>query len=245
MNRHPNHWLALDIYSERKADMKAVLEARLLSGENNETIAARTGLSIEVVECYALSYYDVQDRLGFSDFIHSQVLGCDARGTGEVEREYLLKRIAYSAGPEALDLVLKAGPSTSQRGENDPVQELYRCIEGLLLEKTFASADRVDLSSEQSVRTMLLGFARQQAARAKGGNLSPGQESYLKNVEAFLKAIPFGLASRDMPEELKPWADTPAELRADEMLLVSAGVKLENEEELRNMKSREPRLARD
>lgn len=243
MAQQRNLWLALDIYSDTKADLKAILEARLLSGEGSETIATKTGFSAEVVECYELVYFDIRDRLDFSDFIHGQVLGCDSGSTGSSARGCLLKRIGYCAGPEALDLVLKTRPPTSSQ-DIDPVQALNRYIESVLLEKTFASADHADPSSEQSIRTMLQNFARQQDARAKHGILSPGQESYQRNVEALLKGLPFGLASRDMPEELQSWADIPAELRADEMWRVMAGETLENEKELRNVKPREPNSTR-
>jgi hypothetical protein len=83
------------------------LEARLLAGEDVVQIAAKCGLTLEVIRCYHDLFFDVQERLEARDFLYHTVIGPKAReGLSETDREVLLKLFALSGGPRAVDALV-------------------------------------------------------------------------------------------------------------------------------------------
>ena len=238
MSRKPHLWQAFEIYGDHQSDLKGILEARILSGDTTERIADKLGIPSETIEAYLSCFFDVRDRLGSADYIHSEILksdGCDD------ERGDLLRLVGYCAGPEALDLILRSATPTASPGDRNPTQELSDCIDAQILERTITSIGKMDASNLQSMRAILQAYARHQAASAEEATLSPGHESYQKHVEACLKGITWSLASKNPSPELQSWSKTAYELRAHEQLRVAAGETLENEEELRNIRAPDDR----
>jgi hypothetical protein len=228
---------AFDIFADQDGRMRDALEARLLAGDDAETIAEKMGISKAAVESYAAYFFDVTERLDCTDFIHSQVL--DARGDvpARQDRGRLLKLIAYKAGADVLNLIL----NTCQRpaGEVDPTQHFCWAIDSLLNEKTIAAVQQMDVSSEQVVRVLMQSFAQQQAARAESGASSSGYETFLQNVEVCLKQIPWSVASRFDPPDGPDWLPPEAELRADDQLRLAHGLPIDKESYVRATRVRE------
>ncbi len=82
------------------------LEARLLAGQDNETIGQRLTLAPEVVELYARLIFDVRDRLQYRDTMLIQIRGPEL-ADGEVTREQVVHLFAYMRGPAVVDGVLE------------------------------------------------------------------------------------------------------------------------------------------
>lgn len=83
----------------------AVLQARLLAGESDEAIAAKSGIAPETVAAYEALHFNVRDRLAGRDWIVSRVLGLYPR-TAEprAEKTNLIRRYGYFGGPLLVDL---------------------------------------------------------------------------------------------------------------------------------------------
>ena len=126
MHESPAHWFAFELYCDSESGLRAVVEARLLAGETFSSIGARLGFTGSVIETYGLCYFDLENRLGHVDFIHSHVLNRNSESNkGCTEREVALKRIGYCAGAKALDRVLRTpGRPASAATADSPIRGL-------------------------------------------------------------------------------------------------------------------------
>jgi hypothetical protein len=82
------------------------VEARLLAGESAVTISNKTGVPVDVVQCYATTFYDVQDSLGAGDWLRSEAIGMYL-GMKEAPTEgQTWKYWALIGGPIVLDVLV-------------------------------------------------------------------------------------------------------------------------------------------
>lgn len=225
MHESPAHYFAYGLYCDSESGLRAVVEARLLAGETFGSISARLGLTGSVIETFAQCYFDVLSRLSHVDFIRSHVLNRSRQGAGEgAERELALKRIAYIAGPEALNRVLRTpGREADSQTHESTIGELVDRIEDALLDKVLNVIGRMENTDERTARTLIQLYAQLQAVQRGKADSSPGEENYIRNVEAMMKAIPFGLATKGLPKRFDKWKDSAMELRAHEMLEIDLG----------------------
>jgi hypothetical protein len=83
------------------------LEARLLGGDPDVTVAARCGLSAEAVAAYHATFYEVRPHLHADTYINTVLIGPKAySGLTAADHEQLLKLIGYGLGGTGVDAVL-------------------------------------------------------------------------------------------------------------------------------------------
>ena len=230
--------LAFDIHDDRQGWLRGAIEARLLAGEPHQSIGQKTGLSKRVIAWYALAFYDVQTRLRFRDFIYGAAV-CD-RPLDDSRSRYW-KHIAYVGGAKALDQVLHAAETRDVvKKTGDLSSGVLGLVDIELSEKMFGTVDRMDPSDQDSIREMLKLYGRMTDAGKKAEHIPPGQADYLKNVEVMMEHFPWSVGARGVPSHLREWSETAVELRAEDLLRVAAGEKLDNEAELKRMAPRDP-----
>lgn len=105
--RWPGVFKAHALFSTSPCWDRWELEARLLTEEPIDRIAARLCLDAQAVVAYHDLFFDVRHRLRSKDWIANHVLGQSARG-GQAQADVgaLLKWYAYHGGPLVLDSVL-------------------------------------------------------------------------------------------------------------------------------------------
>jgi hypothetical protein len=83
------------------------LEARLLAGSDDRTVAGKLGLSPAAVAAYHDLYFDVRPHLNAHAYVLGVVLGGKPFGVlAPDDREAILKILGYQLGGEAVDAVL-------------------------------------------------------------------------------------------------------------------------------------------
>ena len=87
---------------------RAEIEARFLARQNSAEIAARCGLSAEVVELYRAWFYEIGDFLEYPGRVENELIGYETI-TEEVPVEIVWKLMAYIGGPYALEELLRDG----------------------------------------------------------------------------------------------------------------------------------------
>ena len=86
---------------------RAILEARILSGETAEEISAKCSLPITVCRLYESLFFDVRDKLRHDLYIFAEAIGSRYwSGYTEDDVDIILKSLAYLRGPMFLDHVL-------------------------------------------------------------------------------------------------------------------------------------------
>ena len=225
MRESPAHWFSFELYCDRESDLRPIVEARLLAAEPPSSIGAKIGYTGLVIESYAQCFFDVETRLGSVDFIHSHVLNRNGQSNkAGAERELAWKRIGYCAGAKALDRVLRTPecPASSATADSS-IQGLTDHVKDLLLDKVLTTIGRMENTDEKAVRALTQIYAQLEAVRQKIPDSSSAHEDYIKNVEAMMNAIPWKLATDEVPKVFEPWKKYATDLRADEMMRIAAG----------------------
>jgi hypothetical protein len=106
---------AHELYHDPDAEKRAILEARLVTGESDAEIAAETGLPPALVRWYESLFFNVRDRLRCLPWMVKTIRGPGALPTvdhaGELTehgRNVAYKLFAFFGGPVALDALLAA-----------------------------------------------------------------------------------------------------------------------------------------
>ena len=120
---------ALTLRSPEAFDIREVLEARLLAGQDDATITARCALELGVVAAYSALFYDVRPLLPHSDALLFRAIGeriYDPDGGGAPA---LLRLSAYQGGPVVVDALLGRRGDPDAAGEEGPDPASVRAFE--------------------------------------------------------------------------------------------------------------------
>src|SRR5262249_53575776 len=83
------------------------LEARLLAGDPDVTIAARCGLSVQCVEAYHATFYEVRPHLHADTYVTTVLIAPKSfSGLPAADHEQLLKLFGYGLGGPGVDASL-------------------------------------------------------------------------------------------------------------------------------------------
>jgi hypothetical protein len=116
IERLPHLGHAQRLYFLGESEERAVLEARILARESDETIAAKTSLSPLTVDCYEKLFFNVRDRLDCTDWVcKAAVRRPSARRTerGPLDRSDIraaYRMFGYCGGGLVLDVLLSCVP---------------------------------------------------------------------------------------------------------------------------------------
>ena len=195
------------------------LEARLLSRQPFADVAARAGLSTDVVRWYECAFFNVIDKLDASDYIASVVIG-EAIHRGVNPRDYnlLWKLYGYAGGPVVLDAVI------SQRAPDGPVRQwLEDDTVGMLALKANQAARTVPVAFNHAV--VFDAYLRLQQAAKAVPLAAGGFEAQVRSILAAVTGVITGGGETPPDAGLYGRYDASAgELRASEMLALSAGI---------------------
>lgn len=99
--------LAHLIHQDSAQQMRTVVEARILAGQDNEDISVSSHNPPEVISLYHDVFFDVRDRLTAKDWISTQVIGQVFQvGDQRTNQDLLAKYFGYFGGPLILEAVL-------------------------------------------------------------------------------------------------------------------------------------------
>jgi hypothetical protein len=150
---------------------RAELEARLLAGSDDLTIAGKLGLSPAAVAAYHDLYFDVRSHLNAHAYVLGVVLGGKPCGGLPLDdRETILKTLGYQLGDRAVDAVLDffanplavpASLDSLSLPELKQLRDRLRVKVAVLLLTTLAKAARPEtwqwLEEKYAARRELLG----------------------------------------------------------------------------------------
>ncbi len=106
--RWPAITAALDIY-EAGGMPRTLLEARLLSGDSDNVIAAASSLSAEAVAVYEGLFFRVRDKLGVPVWVVNFAMGAKIHGGLTLDDvDVFTKLYAYRFGSKVIDAVVSA-----------------------------------------------------------------------------------------------------------------------------------------
>jgi hypothetical protein len=219
--------IALGIYLNLDRSLRYAIEARVLSDTPATQIADLVGVSEPVIVLFEAACFDARDRLDHYDFIVQRVVNPGNAATYDW-RASGWKTLAFLGGAAALDSVI--GP---ERG---------------------AGIEQLELVERQSARVALRHRLRKLIEG--GADLNPrllrdliqfvGERTaeelpeYAAMLDALIQEIPPELLLRGDNTQLPGGHPSAAELRADELLLLSLGMEVPGLAELENVRIPKP-----
>ena len=199
----------------RDTNLGVVVEALLLTGMNDDAIAARCSTTPACIGWFAAAFFDVRSRIDSSHYIVQEVIEPRRTHNGGDWRRYGWLAIAYRCGADALDQVMAA----------TKVEDLSQLTASMRLETELILRDRL-LAMGNEIGTdhadVLLNLLQASAPSKE----SPGalHSRIGENIDAALRAMPFSVGEpRDPSSASAEYDGSAAELNAAELMLVTAG----------------------
>ncbi len=221
--KFPTLWTAYEIFSNRENNpMKYTLESRILARQEDEDIAKRMPVAAEVVNLYEQMFYRVRDRLDYSDFIATAVIGPVFRvGSDSVTPELIAKYFGYFCGPIVLDYVLQAFSQGHHPKSDTEVVEFVERHAITAIKTQAAIMSTVMLPTKFNFKEVMDGFLQLiNIERSTQGGTGDGQANYVtKLVEAIRSGnpIPRGDSAKKLVDKVPThYASGYVELRAHE-----------------------------
>ncbi len=110
--KDPTIEMAFELNKAPSSDQRLEIEARLLAGEELDSVARAVGQPFEVVDVYIRLFFDVRSRIDCTDYILCQVLTFDAKeATLNIRLRCFVHRMAYDGGPLVTQAVLDNLPA--------------------------------------------------------------------------------------------------------------------------------------
>ena len=174
----------------------ALVEARLLAGQNERDIGQNMNLRCDTIEWYHAVFFDVNSRLSRTDWVISQVLVPKLLGaaSGSLDAEHAsrnvrifgmlgdpvfnasLQMLAYYGGPNLLDTIITGinKPSEAIRNHDDAMGWMNSTARYLLTRRSVLTATVAPLNAHQAnelfaVQTQIMEMIREEQGNVKTG----------------------------------------------------------------------------
>lgn len=222
-----------------KAPTRWAVEARLLAGESNEQIAARMATDSKVIEAYEAVFFNVRDRLDRLDYIVTVVMA-DAVTRGLSERQYdlLWKLFGYRGGSHVLDSVIsKFSPIAKPDRPEDVGQFFQEFAVNTVKHKAALATLTVPINTHTQL-ALIESFVKYVEIEKNSENSTKAHTTIVENIGAMLGALPFHIGTKldSEAEKMLPYDAGAAELRNEELMIVSAGGTLSNQQSIQDLR---------
>ena len=245
--KHPGLFFAHLIHEQAEEDFETAftIEARILSGQDNATIAEQIHTLPDAIDWYERLFFNVRDRLISHDWILKHVLlpsvkRCQERvAAGQGESRFVrsplsepfwdssLKFFAYFGGKHIIDFMISGYQRGNfARSQDDVGEWLNNTIDQGTKRRTAMAIGHLEVNKYNVLELLQvhISLVAIQTAAAKDGGAT---NDFERNVEQLLADIPWSVG--DEGEE--NFAGTQVvlmdqgagELRADELLKLSSG----------------------
>ncbi len=205
--------------------LRPVLEAYLLTELSDSAIAAKFGVSAEIVRAYRRTFFDVDHLRKYpARIVHQVIRIVDAGGRTNLDAHRIWKLVGYRYQSKTLDQLLGIDGQTTLMAGGDPMMWLARETQTLVRFKMLLAAGSVNPEDPAQVHA-LLNFASYD--QRSGKDRDEAQAIETSHIKAMVEEIPWAVGddAEKMLEGTKvgEYDNLPGEMRDDELLRTSAG----------------------
>jgi len=230
---------AHSLWLEDKAPTRWAIEARVLAGESDKQIAARLGVDEEIVQAYEAVFFNVREMLANRDYIVNVVMA-DAVTRGLTERQYdlLWKLFGYHGGSHVLDAVIsKFSPidkPTNASGVGTFFQEF---AVNTVKHKAAIATLTIPINTHTQI-ALIESFVKYVEIEKNSENAGKAHSTIVENIGAMMAALPFKVGTKldSVDAKMLPYDDSAAELSSAELMLLAAGGKLDNQQDIEKLR---------
>jgi hypothetical protein len=235
------HYLAYQFHEKRHDAVGitsvATLEARILSGATDQEIAADFGTLPDMPKWYEATYFNVRDRLKCHDWILNFVLmpsvrahlGIQQPGEAPVSAPFFdvtLKFFAYYGGSIILDRVLSGFRRNDHATAYEDESAWITNQTNMRLKQIMAAATTTLTVNKYNITELMHVYARILEIEKSNATPAAKGDQFLRAMGSMLVELPFcvGDAGAKQVENtaIQVYDDSAAELRDNEIMLVSA-----------------------
>lgn len=246
--KYPDFWSAFRIFDlDENESMRALIEARLVSGQEYDEIAQMMSMRPSAVELYHDLFYMVRDRLSSLDYIASHVIGpVFQAGIEEYNWELMLKYFGYFGGPKLLQAVVYGFQNkTTITNDNDMLTFLDGKVSDNIRIQTLL-ATTVMRPSKFDIRSLIEGYSALLALEQKIQGINEEGAWMTELIKTLQRSVPIP-RGKDALEFVQnrgtSYSMGEVELRASEQRLLANGQPLPHAEELAKFHRPEPESA--
>ncbi len=241
----PGVYYAHQLFTDESAAGRTTrwaIEARILARQTDDEIAQAGACRPDVIEAYEALFFNVRDRLDYRDVILNHVLGClQVRSWETLEVGWLWKLFAYLGGPHVLESLMSRLPGTAWVHEAGGIAAFFQdtAIGSMKLKAALAAAGvRVDGRTQLA---LLEAFTKYIEIERTTGSAGQASDQIQENLQAMLEEMPFKAIGVQSEKQVPAFDRGAAELRADELMQVAAGLPVPGLDGVRDL--RFPELA--
>ena len=162
------------------------VEALLLAGEGDDSIAGRCGIPAEVVAAYAEVCFDVRTRLERTSYVLHQAINVN-RDRPEYAVGRAMKTLGYCGGPFVVDFLAAGAESTGRLDDFAVVGPAAPQDRPARLRRLVVAALTLDLDAASAVRLVpLIGSLEEVDERASAAANAPIAASFAAMVEGLI-----------------------------------------------------------
>lgn len=235
ISEHPAVYYAHEFYYHPPDDeWRALLEARILSGESDDLIAAEFCTFSETIGFYEALFFDVRSRLSSRTYIIKTILGSELmRGDFDDEtisatrRNSLYKLFAYFGGPVVLDIILAGLEKSTIPIDTEKASAwIDSAMRSGVRQKSTLAAHSFKVNKYNVMELLSMQQQFMQAESIDRAATGGAGVDYAQNVEEFLSLVTLKIGERaaeGKSEESLRFENTAVEPRAEELLQIGAG----------------------
>lgn len=236
--RDSDMFWAHSLWSEDKAPTRWGIEARILAGESDEEIADRVGTTPSIIAAYNNVFFDVREKLHNTDYI-SNVVMADAVTRGLQERQYdlLWKLLGYKGGTHVLNAVISKSSAITRPETPEEVSGFFQDFAISSMKYKAAIATMTVQINTHTQLSLIDSFVKYVEIERTTENATKAHSTIVENIGAMLSALPFKVGTKLDSDTLKmlPFDNGAAELRNDELMVLSTGGSLKNKQTIEDL----------
>jgi hypothetical protein len=231
--RYPDELYAHLLYYHPDKEWRCLIEACILARMTDEEIAQELGTTSGAVSMYEKIFFNVRDRIDREMYIIKQVLGPGEHrrpnrdgALSENQWQSLIKLYAYFGGEQLLRFMLAGFPRGARPRTTREVMTWFDdVLQVNVRKKATVASQTIELNKYNMIQVMELATKLLEIANATS-NTATTQSTMDRNVEKVLAELPWVTGRRHANAgvpQLVQFANSAAELRADEMIRVAHG----------------------
>lgn len=247
--KNPGLFFAHMIYEQADDDFEVayMIEARLLARQTSLRIAEEAHTLPDAIDWYERLFFNIRDRIRSHDWVLKHVLMPSIKRSqdrvilGMAESRFVriplaepfwdasLKFFAYFGGAHLVDFMLSGFQRGMEaRSQEDVGEWLNNYVDQATKRRTGMAIGQLEVNKYNVMELMQIHLRLveiQKASAREGG----AETTFERNIETFLADIPWTVGDQGAEgfadTEVGPLDMGAAELRADELLLLSSGTK--------------------
>jgi hypothetical protein len=217
---------AREIRCGKLRDLRPIVEAYILSGADDESVARAVAVTPQTIAAFRQSFYDVERFRGSHAYVLRHLIGIGGDESDSLDEPRFLKLIGFRLGPSALDQMLGGGENELACFKRDGLAawSTQHAEVVIAIKRLFAVYSASANDPRQVTALMTL---RRKISANEQDEMSIRERALTSGIETMLSEMPWthgAVAKKVFEGTLIGKLDEGAiELRDDELLLAGLG----------------------